>query len=232
MSKAKLFQRLLKDTAPVLAGYLFLGGGFGILMQQSGYSIFLVIAMSITILSGSIQYMAVGMMNMGTGLLTVAFTTFFVNVRYLFYGISTVDTYKGAGMKKPYMLFGMTDETFAIVSKGDVPEGLSPHTYYFLVTLFDHSYWIIGSVIGCLAGSLIPISFEGIDFVLTALFVTIFVEQWLSTKNHIPALLGIFATLLSLLLFGSEIFLIPAMLTITLCLLGMKRVGGKGGDAE
>lgn len=227
MSKHALFRRLLRDTAPVLAGYLFLGAGFGILMQQSGFNLLWVICMSLTILSGSIQYMAVGMMTGGVGLLTTAVTTFFVNVRYLFYGISTVDTYKGAGIKKPYMLFGMTDETFAIVTKGDVPEGMDPHSYYFLVTLFDHCYWILGSIVGCLAGTLIPISFEGIDFVLTSLFVTIFVEQWLSTKNHIPAIVGIVASVLALLLFGSEIFLIPAMLAITVALLGMKKVGKK-----
>ena len=172
------------DTVPVMTGYLFLGFGFGIVLHQIGYGVLWSGAMSLFIYAGSMQYMAVSLLTSGAGLLTTALTTFVVNARHLFYGISMVDAYKGAGKKKPYMIFALTDETYSLVSKNQVPEGISRHGYCFLVSLFDHIYWVTGSVLGSLAGSLIPINYEGIEFVLTALFVTIFVEQWLSTRHH------------------------------------------------
>ena len=148
------------------------------------------------------QYVAVSLMTGGASLLVTALTTLMVNARHLFYGISMVDTYKGAGKRKPYLIFALTDETYSLVSQAQVPEGISRHGYCFLVSLFDQIYWVAGSVLGSLVGSLIPLNYEGIDFVLTALFVTIFVEQWLSTKNHIPAIIGVASTVVCLLVFG------------------------------
>lgn len=213
------------DTVPVLTGYVFLGFGFGILMHQNGYGVFWAAAMSLFIYAGSMQYVAVSLLASGAGLLTSAMTTFVVNARHLFYGISMVDAYKGAGRKKPYMIFALTDETYSLVSKNQVPEGMSRHTYCFLVSLFDQIYWVAGTVLGSLAGSLLPINYEGIDFVLTALFVTIFVEQWLSTKNHKPAIIGVASTLICLLIFGSDVFLIPSMVMIAVLLTVMRRTG-------
>lgn len=202
------------DTVPVMTGYVFLGFGFGILMHQSGYGVLWAGAMSLFIYAGSTQYVAVSLLTSGAGLLSAAMTAFVVNARHLFYGISMVDAYKGAGRKKPYLIFALTDETYSLVSKNQIPEGISRHGYCFLVSLFDHIYWVAGTVLGSLAGSLLPINYEGIDFVLTALFVTIFVEQWLSTKNHLPALIGLGATALCLMLFGADLFLIPSMAVI------------------
>lgn len=213
------------DTVPVLTGYVFLGFGFGILMHQNGYGVFWAAAMSLFIYAGSMQYVAVSLLASGAGLLTSAMTAFVVNARHLFYGISMVDAYKGAGRKKPYMIFALTDETYSLVSKNQVPEGMSRHTYCFLVSLFDQIYWVAGTVLGSLAGSLLPINYEGIDFVLTALFVTIFVEQWLSTKNHKPAIIGVASTLICLLIFGSDVFLIPSMVMIAVLLTVMRRTG-------
>jgi len=151
-----------------------------------------------------------------------------VNARHLFYGISMVDAYKGAGRKKPYLIFALTDETYSLVSRTQPPDGLSRHGYCFLVSLFDQIYWVSGSVLGSLAGALIPINYEGIDFVLTALFVTIFVEQWLNTKDHLPAVIGVAATVVCLLIFGQDIFLIPSMSAIAAALILMKkREGGE-----
>lgn len=202
------------DTVPVMTGYVFLGFGFGILLHQGGYGVLWAAAMSLFIYAGSMQYVTVGLLTGGTGLLTAALTTVVVNARHLFYGLSMVDAYKDAGRKKPYMIFALTDETYSLVSRDQVPEGMHRHTYCFLVSLFDQIYWVAGSVLGSLAGSLLPVNFEGIEFVLTALFVTIFVEQWLSTKNHLSAVIGVAATVICLLIFGRDVFLIPSMAAI------------------
>lgn len=211
------------DTVPVMTGYVFLGFGFGIVMHQSGYGPLWSIAMSLLIYAGSMQYVAVGLLTGGAGLLTTALTTVVVNARHLFYGISMVDAYKGAGKKKPYMIFALTDETYSLVSQKQLPDGIDRHSYCFLVSLFDHSYWVGGTALGALAGNLLPINFEGIEFVLTALFVTIFVEQWLSTREHLPAVTGVAATALCLLIFGKDVFLIPSMALIAGALIMMQR---------
>ena len=219
------------DTVPVMAGYVFLGFGFGILMQQNGYGVLWAAAMSLFIYAGSMQYVAVSLLTSGAGLFTAAMTAFVVNARHLFYGISMVDAYKGAGTKKPYMIFALTDETYSLVSQAQVPEGMSRHAYCFLVSLFDQIYWVAGTLLGSLAGSLIPINYEGVDFALTALFVTIFVEQWLSTKRHGPAIIGVASTLVCLWIFGSDVFLIPSMVIIAILLTVMRKTG-KGDSHE
>lgn len=213
------------DTVPVMTGYVFLGFGFGILLHQSGYGVLWAGAMSLFIYAGSMQYMAVSLLSSGAGLLTAALTTLVVNARHLFYGISMVDAYKGAGRKKPYLIFALTDETYSLVSKNQVPEGMNRHAYCLLVSALDQVYWVAGSLLGSLAGSLLPFDFQGIEFVLTALFVTIFVEQWLSTENHAPAIIGVVSTTACLLLFGSDVFLIPSMLVIAAVLTIMRRTG-------
>ena len=230
MNKATLRPAFV-DTVPVMTGYVFLGFGFGILLHRSGYGILWSGAMSLFIYAGSMQYMTVSLLTGGAGLLTAALTTLVVNARHLFYGISMVDSYKGAGRKKPYLIFALTDETYSLVSRCQIPDGVSRHRYCFLVSLFDQIYWVAGSVLGSLAGSLLPINYEGIEFVLTALFVTIFVEQWLSTKNHVPALVGTLATAACLLLFGKDIFLIPSMVIIALTLTLLRKNGRRADHA-
>ncbi len=221
------FKQAFKDTVPVMTGYLFLGFGFGILMQQNGYGILWSTAMSALIYAGSMQYVAVGLLASGAGLLTAALTTLLVNARHLFYGISMIDSYKGMGKQKPYLIFALTDETFSLVSKDSLPMGVDKKKYCLYVSLLDHLYWVFGTAIGSLAGSILPINFEGIEFVLTALFVTIFVEQWLSTEDHIPAICGALVTALCLIIFGKETFLIPSMCLITAILAGMSKAGTK-----
>ncbi len=221
--KKQAIRAALADTLPVMTGYLFLGFGFGIVLDQNGYGLLWSLAMSLFIYAGSMQYVAVGLMTGGAGFLTTALTTLMVNARHLFYGISMVDAYRGAGVKKPYMIFALTDETYSLVSTGRTPQGLSRHGYCFLVSLFNHCYWVAGSALGSLAGQLIPINYEGIDFVLTALFVTIFVEQWLSVRDHRPALVGLGASTVCLLIFGADLFLIPAMVLIAGILTMMRK---------
>lgn len=220
--KKQAIRRVFLDTVPVMTGYLFLGFGFGILLDQNGFGLGWAVAMSLFIYAGSMQYVAVGLMTGGAGLLTTALTTLMVNARHLFYGISMVDTYRGAGAKKPYLIFALTDETYSLVSQGQVPQGLSRHGYCLLVSIFNQCYWVAGSALGSLAGRLIPINYEGIDFVLTALFVTIFVEQCLSTQDHRPALVGLGASAVCLLIFGADLFLIPTMALIAGTLTAMR----------
>lgn len=224
MKKSAIHTAFL-DTIPVMIGYVFLGFGFGILLHQSGYGVLWAAAMSLFIYAGSMQYVTVSLLAGGAGLLTAALTTIAVNARHLFYGISMVDAYKDAGRKKPYMIFALTDETYSLVSRNQVPEGMDRHTYCFLVSLFDQIYWVAGSVLGSLAGSLLPVNYEGIEFVLTALFVTIFVEQWLSTRNHVPAGIGVAATVVCLLIFGRDVFLIPSMVLIAASLAVTQKTG-------
>lgn len=217
--KKNVVRAAVLDTLPVMTGYVFLGFGFGILMYQNGYGPLWSGAMSLLIYAGSMQYVAVSLLAGGASLLTVALTTLVVNARHLFYGISMVDAYKGSGRKKPYLIFALTDETYSLVSRNQIPEGADRYSYCFLVSLFDHCYWVAGTLLGALAGSVLPINFEGIEFVLTALFVTIFVEQWLSAKDHRPAMIGVVSTTLCLILFGRDVFLIPSMVLIAALLL-------------
>ena len=231
MKKAAVWSAFL-DTVPVMTGYVFLGFGFGILMYQQGFGAPWALAMSILIYAGSMQYVAVGLLTGGAGLLTTALTTLVVNARHLFYGISMVDAYKGAGKKKPYMIFALTDETYSLVSREQFPEGISRHGYCLLVSLFDHLYWIGGTALGSLAGQWIPLNYRGIEFVLTALFVTIFTEQWLSTRDHRSAIIGVAATTVSLAVFGRDVFLIPAMVLIAVALLAMRRTGGRDSNDQ
>ena len=213
-----LVKRSFLDTLPVMAGYLFLGTGFGMLLHSKGYSILCAAAMSIFIYAGSMQYLAVDLLSGGASLIAAAITTLMVNARHLFYGISMIDKYKGCGWRKPYLIFALTDETYSL-NCGGAPEDVSDSkTYFFLVSLFNQCYWVTGSMLGVLVGSILPVSTEGIDFALTALFVTVFVEQWKSTGDHIPAMIGVLASVLCLLLFGTGNFLIPAMVLITVAL--------------
>lgn len=219
------------DTIPVMTGYLFLGIGFGIIMQQNGFGLGWAAAMSVFIYAGSMQYVGVGLLTGGAGLVTAALATLLVNARHLFYGISMINAYKGTGKKKPYLIFALTDETYSLVSREQLPRGVERNAYFFLVSLFDQCYWVAGTALGSLAGSLIPMNFEGIDFALTALFVTIFVEQWLSSKDHFPAIVGVVSAAACLLLFGPDTFLIPTMILITAIFVLIHRQQGGAKDA-
>ena len=210
-------QAFLKSI-PVLAGYVVLGIGFGILMRDAGYGVLWTAAMSLFIYAGSLQYVGVGLLAGGASVLTTAITSLMVNARHLFYSISMIEKYKDAGKYKPYMIFALTDETYSLLCDGMTPSGVEPNQYRFLVSLFNHSYWVAGSIIGSLLGAVLPFSTEGIEFSMTALFVAAFTEQWLTTKDHVPALTGLICTLLCLVVFGKNNFLIPAMLLITLVL--------------
>ena len=211
-------------TIPVMAGYLVLGIGFGMVLRTRGYGILWALAMSVFIYAGSMQYVAIDLLTGGVSLITAAVTTLAVNARHLFYSISMIDKYKNQ-KRKNFLIFTLTDETYSLVCS-EVSDGTDASSYYFYVSLFDYIYWIGGSAIGSVLGSVLPIRTEGVDFALTALFLTVFVEQWLTTKNHLSAIIGVGASVICLLLFGSDKFLIPDMILITCLLLAMKNKEG------
>ena len=219
----KIFRRAFIVTLPVMAGYLVLGLGFGILLRVAGFGALWALAMSIFMYAGSMQYVGVSLLSGGASLVTVAVTTLMVQARHLFYGISLIDRYRGAGVKKLYLMHALTDETYSLVTSTHIPDFVDEKSYYFAISLLNHLYWITGCMLGSLAGAILPFSSEGVDFAMTALFVTIFVEQWVSEKEHRPALIGLGATALCLLVFGSESFLIPSMVLILLGLFLLRR---------
>lgn len=212
-----------KSSLPVMAGYLVLGAGFGMMMKAAGYGAFWAFAMSLLVYAGSMQYAAVGLLGGGVSLVSLALTTLMVNARHLFYGISMLEPYRKAGAAKPYLIFALTDETYSLVCSGkrSIRECL-------LISLFDQIYWVAGSTAGALLGGAVPFSTEGVDFALTALFLTVFTQQWLESKTHFPALCGVGVSVVSLAVFGPDRFLIPAMAGITALLLaaGLKEKEG------
>ncbi len=221
----KLLRQVLLKTFPVFTGYIVLGIGFGILMVKNGFGLGWVLAMSLFIYAGSMQYLGISLLTGGAGILQTAIATLMVNARHLFYGISMVDKYKDMGKAKPYLAFSLTDETYSLVCSEKVPEGVKPAKYYLLLSVFNHFYWVLGSCIGALLGNIITVDTTGIDFSMTALFVTVFVQQWIDNKEHFPAITGLAASVVCLFLFGSESFLIPTMLVILATLLIWRKTG-------
>ncbi len=211
-------------TLPVLAGYLALGFGFGVLLSTKGYGGTWAFFMSITMYGGSSQYAAVEFLADSISLASAAVATLIINARHLFYGISLVDKYKGTGFKKFYMIHALTDETYSLVCNDEAVKDVEhKHFYYFLVSLLDHCYWITGCTLGAVFGSNVSFNSEGIDFVLTALFLTIFVEQWLSSKDHISAIIGVVSAVLCTAVFH-ENMLIPTMIIILVALTVLRYV--------
>ncbi len=203
-------------TIPVMTSYLVLGTAYGILMNSKGFSLIWIIIASVFIYAGSMQFVSVALLAAGFDPLGSFLMTLSVNARHLFYSISMLKQYRGTGRIKPYLIFSLTDESFSILCSAKAPEGVEDKWFYLFVSLLDHGYWITGSVIGGILGSIIHINTKGIDFVLTALFVVILINQWRSTTNHLPALLGIASAILCRLIFGPAKFIIPSMICILL----------------
>lgn len=202
-------------SLPVLAGYLVLGLGFGVLLASKGYGLGWAVVMSTLIYAGSMQYLAVDLLAGGASLVAAALMTLTVNARHLFYGVSMVERYRDVGPAKPYLVFALTDETYSLVCSGEPPAGVDRKGYFLLVSLLDHLYWIAGSALGALLGGALPFDSTGIDFSMTALFLVVMTEQWRTSRDHRPALVGLGVSLACLWVFGASDFLIPAMVGIT-----------------
>lgn len=216
-------------TIPIMAGFCFLGLAYGIYMNVSGFNFLYPMLMSMTVFAGSVEFVVVGLLLGQFEPLHALFLTLMINARHLFYGISMLDRYNVPGFKKIYLIFGMCDESFSINCTVDIPEGVDKGWFMFFVTLLNHIYWVSGATIGGLFGSLIRFNTSGLEFVMTALFIVIFLENWMKEKTHDSSLLGLGLSLMSLVLFGSDNFIIPAMLmifaTLTLLQGRMEKVG-------
>ncbi len=215
-------------TIPVMAGYLVLGAGYGLLLQSRGYSFLWAVLMSTTIYAGSMQYVAVDLLSSGASLLSAGLLTLMINARHLFYGLSMLEKYRPVrGVRKGYLIHALTDETYSLLCTAQPPEGVEAERFYLWVSLLNQLYWIAGSALGGLLGQALPFDTTGVDFAMTALFVVIFTDQWLGRKNHLPALIGVGVSLLSLLCFGPDRFIIPAMAGIALLLMLLRRYVGE-----
>ena len=223
-------------TVPVLMGYLAIGMAFGFMLQAIGYNFIWAFFMSLTIYAGSGQYLGVTLLSTAAGLGTVALMTLLINFRHLVYGLSMLEKFRDMGWRKFYMIFSLTDETYALLASAQAPVGVDPKSFYFAIALLDQSYWILGSVIGAVAGALIPVDTTGIDFAMTALFVVIAVDQWKAYQKHLPALIGGAVTVVFLIILGSvfgqdQMLLISLGVIVLLLLILRDRLEEKEGSS-
>lgn len=212
--KKSAFRYAFPKTVPVMVGYLFLGAAYGILMKVNGYGFGWVLAMSLFVYAGSLQYMGITLL---TGLVHPVYAFLMglmINARHLFYGISMLGKYRDIKKFRSYLIFALTDETFSVLCTEQVPESQDKEWVYLWIALLDQMYWVAGSILGVLIGSMITFNTKGLDFALTALFVVIFTEQWKSQKKHGPAIIGVLASAACVIIWGSASFIIPAMIAI------------------
>lgn len=226
--KIKTLKFAFNKSLPVLFGYLFLGSAFGIMLYEAGYNWIWAIVISTLVFAGSGQFVLCSLLSAAAPLSTVAMMTLFINSRHIFYGVSFVDKFKKGGWRYPFLIFTLTDETYSVnTSFNTVPNGVDEIHARYLIGLFDHIYWIGGSIIGALAGQIIPIDFTGIEFSMTALFVVIFIDQMRAAKNKLPGILGIFTALICLFIFGADKFLLPCLIITVALLSALKPVFDK-----
>lgn len=220
--RMKALRAAFPHTIPIFAGFWFLGMTYGIYMNVSGFSFWYPLLMSLTIFGGSLEFVAVSMLLGTFAPLQTLIMTLMIQARHLFYGIAMLDKFKGMGWKRFYLIFGMCDESFSINCSVEIPEDVDKGWFMFFVTLLNQIYWVSGATLGGLLGSLIHFNTEGLDFAMTAMFVAIFMEQWMKEKKHYTALIGLTASAVCLLLFGADSFMIPTMVCI-LCFLTIFR---------
>lgn len=216
--KLKALKAAFPQTIPIFTGFCFLGLAYGIYMNASGFSFVYPMFMSLLIFGGSLEFVAVEMLLSPFAPLSVIVMTLLIQARHLFYGISMLDKYKGMGWKKFYLIFGMCDESFSINCSAEIPEDVDKGWFMFFVTLLNQFYWVASATIGGLIGSLLKINTDGISFVMTAMFVVIFLDQWLKEDSHISSLIGAIVSAVCLIGFGADSFMLPTMACILLLL--------------
>lgn len=221
--KRKAFKAALPHTLPILAGFWFLGLAYGIYMNVSGFSFLYPMFMSMIIFGGSLEFVCVEMLLSPFAPVQVFIMALLIQARHLFYGLSMLEKFKGLGWKKFYIIFGMCDESFSINYSVEVPEGVDKGWFYFFITLLNQFFWVCSSTLGGLIGSLLKFDTNGISFVITAMFVVIFLEQWMKEKRHISAYIGLIASVVCLIIFGANSFLIPTMICILVALTVFKK---------
>ena len=220
--KKETLKEALKDSLNILPGYIVLGIGFGVLLKARGYGFLMCLFMSGLIYAGSMQYVGIDLLNAGASLITAFFMTIMVNIRHLFYGVGMLEKYNNLKRHKLYNIFALTDETFSIVCNKKVED----EDYYFFLSLLDHTYWITGSLIGNVLGDILPFNYTGIDFSMTALFIVIVISQWENSKDNLPVILSFVISVICLVIFGSDDFLIPSMVGIVVSLFVLRKIRG------
>ena len=221
--KKKAFRAALPYSLPICIGFLFIAMSYGFLMRSRGFSVFYPMAMSAFIFAGSMEFVAVELLLSAYAPLHAFLLTLMVNARHLFYGLAMLERYKGYGLRSFYMIFAMSDETFSITCSAEPPEGVDRGWFMFFITLLDQCYWVASAGLGAVVGSVLPFSTEGVDFVMTAMFTVIFLNQWEKDRQHYSALIGLAAPLVCLAVFGSGSFLLPSMGCILILLLALRR---------
>lgn len=216
--KIKALKAAFPHTIPVLTGFIFLGAAYGILMNTNGYGLEWSLLMSLVVFAGSAQYLAISFLTSPFNPVYAFLMTLMVNARHLFYGISMLDKYKDTGKLKPFLIFGLCDETFSVVYATDPPEDVDDTWFMFFISLLQYLYWAGGTALGGILGTMITFNTNGLDFVLTALFVVIFLGQWESNKDHKPAIIGVLSSVVCLIIFGPDNFIIPSMIVIIIIL--------------
>lgn len=209
----------LGKTIPIMFSYLFLSMAFGIMMNQAGFSFYWAYLVSLTVYTGAFQFVIVSFLSAGAGIATIALTALAMNCRHMFYGVTFLKEFKSMGKRYPYMIFSLTDETYALYCSLEYPEELDHHQVMFDIAWLSRAYWLIGTLVGALLGQIIPFDFEGVDFCMTALFVTILIDQWKKTENHAPAVIGGVSAVVFLLIFGASRFMLPSLMMTTALLL-------------
>lgn len=222
--KAKAFKAALPYTIPICIGFLFLGMSYGFLMRSKGFSFVYPMLTSLFIFAGSMEFITINLLLASFNPVYTLLLTIMVNARHIFYGISMLDKYKNCGYKKLYLIFGMCDESFSINCSITPPPDIDKGWFMFFVTLLNHIYWVSGATLGGLLGYVISFDTKGIDFVMTALFVVMFINQWEETENHLSAIIGLICPFICLIIFGSQNFMLPSMALIILCFLLLKKL--------
>ena len=226
--KTKALKAAFPHTIPIMTGFLFLGASYGIYMNVSGFEFWYPMITSMLIFAGSVEFVTVNLLLGAFNPLQAFLLALMINARHIFYGISMLDKYRGTGLKKFYLIYGMCDESFSVNYTAEIPEDVDKGWFMFFVNLLNQIYWVAGATIGGILGGVIAFNTNGIEFVMTAMFVVIFLEQWLKEKNHIPSILGLVISVVSLILFGADKFIIPSMASMLIILTLLRKVLDKG----
>lgn len=226
--KTKALKAAFPHTIPIMTGFLFLGASYGIYMNVSGFEFWYPMITSMLIFAGSVEFVTVNLLLGAFNPLQAFLLALMINARHIFYGISMLDKYRGTGLKKFYLIYGMCDESFSVNYTAEIPEDVDKGWFMFFVNLLNQIYWVAGATIGGILGGVIAFNTNGIEFVMTAMFVVIFLEQWLKEKNHIPSILGLVISAVCLILFGADRFIIPSMAAMLIMLTLLRKVLDKG----
>lgn len=226
--KTKALKAAFPHTIPIMTGFLFIGASYGIYMNVSGFEFWYPMITSMLIFAGSVEFVTVNLLLGAFNPLQAFLLALMINARHIFYGISMLDKYRGTGLKKFYLIYGMCDESFSVNYTAEIPEDVDKGWFMFFVNLLNQIYWVAGATIGGILGGVIAFNTNGIEFVMTAMFVVIFLEQWLKEKNHISSILGLVISVVCLILFGADKFIIPSMAAMLIILTLLRKVLDKG----